>query len=79
MAEAFSGLRFERRRPRLPRRPVAICGGLCLFTLLWIIVPTRALYWLLLPLLAALVWMASYGWRSALSTLLELLHRLERM
>ena len=76
--EINPNLRFERRPRPLPHRAIAIGVGLVVFTLLWTLVPHSALYWLLLPLLAVLLWAASYGWRQALVALIALLRRLER-
>ena len=78
-SEVNSNLRFERRPRPLPHRVIAMGVGLGIFTLLWTLVPHSALYWLLLPLLAALVWAASYGWRQSLAALIALLRRLERL
>jgi hypothetical protein len=72
-------LRFERHPRSLPHRLIAIGVSLGVFTLLWTLVPQGALYWLLAPLLAGLVWAASYGWRQALAALIALLHRLQRL
>jgi hypothetical protein len=72
-----TGFRFERRRRPLPGRLIAVGAGLLIFTLLWFLVPHGALYWLLLPLLAALVWVVTYGWRQALAALHAQLHRWE--
>jgi hypothetical protein len=49
------------------------------FTVLWWIIPVSALYWLLVPLIGGLAWMASYGWRQALAALQALLRRVERL
>ena len=71
-------LRFERQPHSLSRRAIAIGVVLSVFTLMWILIPPSALYWLLLPLLAVLVWAASYGWRQSLAALIALLQRLEQ-
>jgi len=75
----YRGLRFERTARAVPRRLVLIGGVLIVFTSLWWIIPTSALYWLLLPLMGFLAWMASYGWRQALAALQDLLRRLEQI
>ena len=72
-------LRFERRPRRLPHRAIAVGVGLGIFTLLWRLVPPGTLYWLLLPLLAALLCVASYGWRQSLAALITLLARFEQL
>ena len=76
--EIKPNLRFERRPHLLPYRVIATGAGIGLFTLLWVLIPPAALYWLVLPLLAVLVWMASYGWRQALAALIALLNKLEQ-
>lgn len=75
-AERNLNLRFDPQPRPLPYRLIAIGVGLGIFTLLWFFIPPTALYWLLLPLLAALVWVASYGWRQALAAFHGQLHRL---
>ena len=75
--ESYTGLRFERRSETFPRRLIPIGVALACFTLLWWLVPHSTLYWLLLPLVGLLTWVASYGWRSAAVALHDLLHRLE--
>ena len=75
----FESLRFERpRRLNIPKWAV-VGAGLLLFTLLWWLVPPTAMFWLLLPALGILGWVASFGWRAALVTLHGLLDRLERL
>ena len=78
-SDIYQGLRFRRPRPTVPRRLYPIGAALILFTLLWAFVPHGALYWLMLALLATLVWVASFGWRQALVVLVDVLHRLEQL
>jgi len=67
-------------RSQAPRSGIIPVGiALILFHLLWRLVPNTTMYWLLLPLLAMLVWVASFGWRQALAALIALLLRLERL
>jgi hypothetical protein len=77
-SENIPNLRFERQPHPIPHRAIAIGVVLGIFTLMWILIPPSALYWLLLPFLAVLVWAASYGWRQSLAALIVLLHRLEQ-
>ena len=72
-------LHFERQPRRVPHRAIAIGVGLTIFTLLWRLIPSGVLYWLLLPLVAGLVWAASYGWRQTLAALITLLAKLEQL
>ena len=76
--EESLNLRFERRRRALPHWLIPVGLTLALFTLLWMLVPHSVLYWMLLPLLGVLAWVATYGWRQSLATLIALLHRLEQ-
>lgn len=64
-----NNVRFE-HDPRPFRRRLLITGAaVVLFTLLWVFVPHGVLYWLLLPVLILLVWLASHGWRWALNAM----------
>lgn len=79
-SDDFRTLNFERQRSRsVPRGLIPYVLVLGLFTLLWVLVPTSVLYWLTLPVLAVLVWVASYGWRQALAALIQALEHLEGM
>ena len=77
--DVYRGLRFERRVSTVPGRLIALVLSLALFSVLWVLVPQSALYWLLLPLVAVLTWVASYGWRRALVALHDLLHRISNV
>ncbi len=75
----FQDLRFGRpRKPNIPK-PMVIGAGLLLFTFLWWVIPPAAMYWLLLPVLGILGWVASFGWRAAIVALHNLLDQLERL
>ena len=71
-------LRFDRQSRTLRHRLAAVGLILAVFTLLWTIVPHGVLYWAFLPLITAMGWVASYGWRQALAVLITLLVRLEQ-
>jgi len=73
----FHHLRFERPM-RLPIKPLVIGGALAAFTTAWWLMPHEVLFWLLLPTFAAMLWVASFGWRDAIRALQALLHRLEQ-
>ena len=82
----YAGLRFERRRSRLrlphvrvPARLVAMVIGLVAFIVLWQLVPPNLLFWVLLPLVGTLLWVASYGWRQVLRVIRALVDWLERL
>lgn len=74
----YRNLRFERRHWSFPRRWIPIIMATVLFTLMWGLIPHNAMYWLLAPLVTALAWIATYGWRQALASLILFLHRLEQ-
>ncbi len=71
----FRNLHFANRTATWPRRLIPVGIALTVFTILWVLVPASALYWLLLPLVALAVWVASYGWRKALLVVHDLLHQ----
>jgi hypothetical protein len=74
----YRNLRFERRPWAFPRRWIPVILAVVCFTVLWILVPHNALYWLLAPLVVGLAWVSTYGWRQALANLIVFLHRLEQ-
>lgn len=77
--ESLQGLRFEQPLVRrIPRWLVPFVIVPVVFTLLWLTIPHSGLYWLLLIAVTVFAWMASYGWRRAVSALIGLLQRLEQ-
>ena len=77
--QSYQNIHFDRRlqRPVL-KRTLTIGLAIVLFTVLWRILPSGIQYWMLMPFIAILTWMASYGWRQALSSLIVFLRRLEQ-
>jgi len=75
----FRNLRFERQTWFFNPRLVAVVIALVLLSLAWLTIPLNILFFLLLLPIVAIVWAASYGWRQALSILLDWLHRLEQI
>ena len=76
--EFYRNLHFE-TQPRFTMRrliPIGILLGV--FTMLWLLVSHSTLYWVLLLLIGGLTWVASYGWRQALTALHNLIHELEQ-
>ncbi len=73
----FQGLRFAPGRRGWPWRLILVALAAVVFTLLWWLLPPPVAYCLLVLPVLALTWVASYGWRQALATLIALLHRLE--
>jgi hypothetical protein len=72
-ANDFSGLRFMRSPNRLGSQVGWVASTLVMFTLVWLILPPAAVYWLLFLGLAAVSWVASYGWRPAMVNLIAFL------
>jgi hypothetical protein len=70
----FSKIRFD--RPRIPRRLLPVIIAAILFILIWRLASPGAVFWLGLIMTAILVWVASYGWRTALMALIDFLHYL---
>ena len=77
--ESSQNLRFEHRRRPLDRRPIAIAAVVASFSLLWLAVPDGVRFWLLLPLVILLAWLATYGWRKALHILIKALSHIEQL
>jgi hypothetical protein len=80
--ERFQGLQFDRQRRtnfRFQGRLIPVAAALAVVSLLWVILPHGAFFWVLLIVLAVLVWMASYGWRPALAALISWLEQLEQI
>jgi hypothetical protein len=73
----FEGFDFRQRRTGIPRILIiqAIALGVLLF--LWWLLPPNLLVCLLVPAIATLVWVASFGWQQALARLIEFLQSLE--
>ena len=76
---SYRGLNFSDERRRVSRRLIGVVVAGAVFTLAWWILPHAALYWLLLPPVVILAWMASYGWREANAHLIRFLESLERV
>ena len=74
-----SDLQFARRGTGGLRTIAAVVVAAVVFALVWEFVSPGVAFWLLLPLVAALAWAASFGWRQALARLIAFLHRLERL
>ena len=72
-------LDFDGRPQAASSGIISVVLSVVLFHLLWRSLPASTMYWLLLPLLAILVWVAGFGWRQALAALIALLLRLERL
>jgi len=74
----FQNMRFARPRWSPSRRLITVLLIVIVFCLFWRFIPHTTLVWLLAPCIAAVGWMATYGWRQALSNLIEFLSQLEQ-
>ena len=76
----YQNIRFDRRIPRpFLKRALIVCLAIIISTVLWRSLPIGTQYWMWMPLVAILTWVASYGWRQALSSLIVFLRRLEQL
>lgn len=69
----YKNLNFSFPIRRVSPLILVLAAAFIVFSLMWWVLPPGALYWLLLPIFLILVWMASYGWRQALTSLVKLL------
>ncbi len=74
----YRNIRFGRPRWSPSRRLIAVLLIVIVFCLSWIFIPHTTLVWLLAPCIASVGWMATYGWRQALSNCIEFLSQLEQ-
>jgi len=75
----FKNFRFDRRTRLIPGKIMSIGIALIAFNLAWFVVPRPVIYWILLLAIVVLVWTASFGWRHALSILINWLQRLKQL
>jgi hypothetical protein len=76
-AQPYRGLRFERAVRAISPRLAAVATAAAIFGLAWWLIPPGGLFWGLLAAIVCLTWVASFGWRQAVSALVAFLHRLE--
>ena len=80
--DPYADIRLERQpRPRFRflRRIIPTVLAPALFYGLWVFLPHAIVFWIVLPSLVVLAWIASYGWRQSLSALIEALQHLEQI
>lgn len=75
----FNNLQFDSPRIRFTLRWLIIPGILLLYSLFWLLLPPGLIFCLSLLLLGISLWMAGYGWRQAVSSLIQFLGNLERI
>lgn len=78
-SNAYRGLDFNLPSRKISPRIITVVSTLIIFSLIWWVIPHNILFWLLLPILGGLSWMASYGWRQGISILVRFLQNLERL
>jgi len=79
MNSDFSNLNFNRPRRSIPGRAIWMAGLIVGLGLAWNILPASAFFWLVLVLVTALGWAASYGWRQSIQDLAAILDRIQSL
>ena len=74
----FQNLHFERRLSAIPRKLIVVVLVSIGFSALWLLLPSGAMYWLLLIFIAILSWIASFGWQAALTVFIGFLQHQQR-
>ena len=75
----FSNLRFDRPQWRIPGRLIWMGVLVAGYGLAWVIIPHSFMFWLTLPVLCALGWAASFGWRQAVRILVGWLNQIQNL
>ena len=58
----YRNIHLERHFGKIPKRVLSLIGIPVGFTILWITLPTAAVYWLILLLIVGLTYVAGFGW-----------------
>ena len=74
----YENLQFDRLAGKLSRRTIALIVVPVVFTVLWIVLPSSAVYWLSLLLVVILTYCAGFGWEQALAHLIRFLQAQQR-
>jgi hypothetical protein len=69
----YRNIHFERHLGKIPRRVLSLIGFPVGFTILWMVLPATAVYWLTLLLIVGLTYVAGFGWDKALAYLIHFL------
>lgn len=73
----YTRFRFnENRQLRLTGKTTVAAITILVFLLLWWALGPAAMFWPLVITLSLLTWVASFGWRQALTSLIRFLERL---
>jgi hypothetical protein len=71
----FDHLRFERQAGKLSRRTLFLIAIPVGFIIIWMVLPSIAIFWLTLLLVTVLTYAAGFGWEQALDHLIRFLQR----
>ena len=74
----YRNLNFDRRVGNISKRTISLIAVPVAFTVIWFLLPTGAIYWLTLLMLAVLTWISSFGWEEALATFINFLQHQQR-
>lgn len=75
----YAGLNFEKTtRQRFLTRSTWVVGLVIALVIGWNVIPHTTLIWLLIPVIAGLGWVASYGWRTAIKIIGRLIQQIEQ-
>lgn len=74
----YHEIKFDRRVGGLSKRTISLIAVPAGFTIMWLFLPSGAVYWLVLLLVTALTWISSFGWEEALATFISFLQHQQR-
>jgi len=77
--KAYQNLKFDQRVGNFPKRIISLIATPVGFTIIWFLLPTGAVYWLVLLLITVLTWISSFGWEKALATFIGFLQRQQKI
>lgn len=76
--KTYENLEFDRRVGSLSKRTISLIVVPAIFTIMWFFLLPGTVYWLVLLLVTALTWVASFGWEKALAIFIGFLERQQR-
>ena len=71
----YDHLHFDKRAGKLSKRTIYLIAVPVGFTILWVVFPASAVYWITLLLVTVLTYAAGFGWQQALDHLIRFLQR----
>ena len=71
----YENLQFDKQAGKLPRRTLFLIAIPIGFTIIWMVLPASATYWITLLLVTVLTYTAGFGWQQALDHLIRFLQR----